>query len=278
MNPSLFRLATALLLSPLLLIAADDVQVRVGDVEDRRTTGKFFGGLDVELRLTGDTMEDVKMIRPVVKSAVDDTGRNLLQEDKDSTFQDSGNSRAIHLKLRNPARKAAAIKEIRGEVQLFLPQNDPAANVAVDLSTQSGKAVQSDVVRKAGIDVMPLTKAEYDTRKAKAVEQKSKPAGEADIAGAFEKAFTGMLSGFMSVSENSVVLLVRDPNSKLVNVEFESGQGEKIRSRGRSSSKREGEETRIYDFEKRPDRIILQLSTEKSVISAPLNLKDIPLP
>jgi hypothetical protein len=275
------RLAPGLFLVTSLLLNASDLHVRVGDVEDRRTTGKFFGGLEVELKLTGDILADVKSIRPVIQAAADDSGRSLLQEEKQTGFEDvsRGGSPMVKLKLRNPARKASMIKELKGELQLFVPQQDPKANVAVnDVASQSGKQIESPVLKAERIEVMPLTKADFDARKAKAAAQKKTSTTDAGLAGAFEQAFAGLFSGFMSTSENSVVLLVRDPGQKLVSVEWENSSGEKVRSRGRSSSKNENEETRVYDFEKRPDRLILQVLTAKALVSVPLNLTDIPLP
>ena len=68
---------------------AADVRVQVGDVKDSRTTGKFFANLEIELKLMGDDLDGAKGLRCTVTKAVDDTGRNLLKEEREkSSFSD----------------------------------------------------------------------------------------------------------------------------------------------------------------------------------------------
>src|SRR5512134_427444 len=113
-------------------LPAQDLRVSTGTIEDRRTTGRFFAGLEVELKLTGDDLADAKSARILLKKAVDETGRDLLPEKKpDEDFKSVGSSE-LKLSLKNPARGASQIKEIAGEVQLFVPTRDPAAVVTVD--------------------------------------------------------------------------------------------------------------------------------------------------
>jgi len=216
----------------------------------------------------------------VVKSATDDTGRNLLDsEQAEARFEEvRSSSRAgaatVKLKLRNPARKAATLKEVRGEVQLFVPKNDPQAGVFVrDVMQQSGKMVESPALKASGIEVMPLNKTDYDERKAKQKENKGA------ITGAIENAFGGLFGGFATMNDNSLALLVRDPDGKLVNVEFEDADGKKVRSNSRMTSGERNAQTRIYEFNSKPPRtIILQVLTPKALVSSPFDLKDVPLP
>ena len=269
------------------LVAADSVHVQVGDIDDRRTTGKFFAGLELELKLIGDILGDAKAVRTLVKSATDDTGRSLLDEEdkKDASFEDLRSSRngsggSVKLKLKNPARKAVAVKEVRGELQFFVPKNDPAANISVaSIKEQSGKPIESPALKAAGIQVLLFDKAGYDARKAKQSKEAEKSADENNLAGALKGAFKGLFSGFMNVGENSLVLLVQDADAKLVGVEFQDAEGRKVRNNSSMTSGEKSEQTKIYDFNgKLPEKLVLQILTPKSLVAVPLELKDVPLP
>jgi hypothetical protein len=73
--------------------AGQGVRVSAGTIEDRRTTGRFFAGLEIELKLTGDDVADAKSARIVLKKAVDETGRDILPEQKpDEDFRSVGSS------------------------------------------------------------------------------------------------------------------------------------------------------------------------------------------
>lgn len=83
-------------------LSAQDLRVSAGTIEDRRTTGQFFGGLEVELKLTGDDLADAKASRVLLKKAVDETGRDLLpDEKKEPDFSTSGSS-GLKVNLKNP--------------------------------------------------------------------------------------------------------------------------------------------------------------------------------
>jgi|GEM_PF-2892520 len=62
--------------------AGAQVQTQLGDVKDSRTTGQFFGGLTVNIKLLGDSVADAESIRTVINTAVDDTGRDLIDHEK----------------------------------------------------------------------------------------------------------------------------------------------------------------------------------------------------
>src|SRR4051812_6356776 len=117
-----FSLVNSHFLLPMVILGlalplrAQDVQMRLGDVKDSRTTGQFFAGLDIELKLSGDTLEDAKSMKVTLESATDDTGRNLIDSGKMREGFEAvgafGRRNVVTLKLKNPARKAATVKEI----------------------------------------------------------------------------------------------------------------------------------------------------------------------
>jgi len=150
------------LISTIAIVASADAQVQtqLGDVKDSRTTGQFFGGLEVKIKLLGDSVADAESIRTVINTAVDDTGRDLVDHEKEQNkfVTRDGQSRQIwelNLNLKNPMRKATTIKELTGEADLFVPKNDPDSIVKVDdFQKQGGQPIASPALSAAGIAVI----------------------------------------------------------------------------------------------------------------------------
>ncbi len=279
-------LATAL---PAAGLLAQDLRVSAGTIEDRRTTGRFFAGLEVELKLTGDDLADAKSARILVNKAVDETGRDLLPEKKpDEDFKSIGSSE-LKLSLKNPARGASAIKEIAGEVQLFVPTRDPAAVVTVDrLLSRMDKPVDAPGLKAQKISVRLVSpkvhraaakkrEAEFEKEMEKHREEMKKEAGDdktAEALMALVKGFSGMMN---EVGDNDVILEIEDEQKKLLDVSVVRADGETIDTRGSMSSGG----LKILQFgEKLPPDAKLKflLQTRKSIVSAPFTLASVPLP
>lgn len=281
---------------PALALPAQDLRVSAGTIEDRRTTGQFFGGLEIELKLTGDDLADAKAARLLLTKAVDETGRDLLPEKRgDPDFQKSFGSSLPDLKasLKNPARTAGAVKEITGEVQLFIPGRDPASTVVVDkLATRMDKTVASPGLKAQKIEVRLLSPKAYraevkkgqaemdkemEKRKAE-VEKEAAAAGEdpkaVDALMELAKSLMGMMG---DVGDNDLIFRIKDAESKLLEVEVTDKAGERISSQGSMTSG----ELRVMNFsEKLPADAKLRflIKTKKSLVAAPFSLKDVALP
>lgn len=270
-------------------LLAQDLRVSAGTIEDRRTTGRFFAGLEVELKLTGDDLADAKSARILVNKAVDETGRDLLPEKKpDEDFKSIGSSE-LKLSLKNPARGASAIREIAGEVQLFVPTRDPAAVVTVDrLLSRMDKPVDAPGLKAQKISVRLVSpkvhraaakkrEAEFEKEMEKHREEMKKEAGDdktAEALMALVKGFSGMMN---EVGDNDVILEIEDEQKKLLDVSVVRADGETIDTRGSMSSGG----LKILQFgEKLPPDAKLKflLQTRKSIVSAPFTLASVPLP
>jgi hypothetical protein len=280
------------LLAGLALAAASSAQavrVSAGTIEDRRTTGKFFAGLEIELKLTGDDLADAKSARILLKKAVDETGRNLLPESKPDGEFKSLNSSELKLSLKNPARGASAVKEIAGQIELFVPARDPAATVTVDrILSRMDKAVESPALKSQKIALRVVSPnahraaakkrdAELEKEMAKHKEVMKKEAGDdktAEALMALVKGFSGMMN---EVGDNDLILEIEDPEKKLLDVSVVGPKGDTIDTNGSMSSG----SLRILQFhEKLPAdaKLKLLLQTRKSVVSAPFSLTNVPLP
>lgn len=272
--------------------AVSQVRVLPGDIKDTRTTAGFFAGLEIELKVLGDLLADAKAIRLSVTSAVDETGRDIVNPKEAATeFNelDEGEQSTAKLtvKLKNPARQATTVREIAGELEIFVPRRDPSSTVTVEnIRRATGSPIASPSLRAAGIEVTMWTKQQYEARR-KAEEEKLKaekakaPAGAGEALGeALAKVFGGLLGSFEEMSEHSIAMQVKDPGARLVGIEFQDSRGSRIGG-GRMSFGGREDQTRIYDFsEKLPDtaRVKLYVLTPKAIVKTPFKLRDVPLP
>jgi hypothetical protein len=288
--PTVCAIGLALLALP-ALGAGQELRVTAGTIEDRRTTGKFFGGLEIELKLTGDDLADARAARVLLKKAVDESGHDLLPEQKrDEDFQKSSGSGGPNLKinLKNPARGAGAIKEVSGDVELYAPSRDPAATVLVDrLTSRMDKRIDSAALKAQKIGVRLVSpkvyradakkrEAEMDAEMEKHKDEMKKEAGDdktAEALMALVKGFAGMMN---DVGDNDVILQIEDEGGRLQDVEV-VGKSGVIDTRGSMSSG--GLKILQYSEKLPPDaKLRFLLKTKKSLLSTPFSLTNVPLP
>ena len=293
-----------ILLSTLIFTGGVFGQVRVmpGEVKDTRRTDGFFNKLEVEMKVLGDVLSGAKGIRVRITKAVDETGKDLLPEKKgDDEFKEissSGSETAkVDLELKNPARKAMAVQEISGTLELFVPSRDANATILIpSLTSAVGHAFEHAGLKAAGIDVSIWNKQQYETRRKseeerlkKAYEERKKkaaePGGSAEdfgdaLAQGLMKVFGGLFNAMTEMGENGLAIQVTDPKKLLIGIEFEDANGKTIDHRGQTTLGGE-ERTMLFDFEEKlPEtaRVKLHLLTSKSVVSFPFKLVNVPLP
>jgi len=271
----------ALILAVNVAAHATDARVSVTEVKDSRSTGQFFNNLEIKLKLTGDDVAGAKGIRTVITSAVDDTGRNLLKDEEKSPefkpLQDSGLGPEVELKFKNPARKSSVVKEISGEVHLFMPVRDPSATVILkSIKSLTGKTVSDPALAKAGIQLKVLSKKEYEIL-AKQKEQQATEEAEKNLGQAMVHAFKGMLGAFFQVGEHDLILEIVDPAEKFINAEVMTAKGALIQT----TSTTYANDMRVLGFEHAlpaDAQLRIFLKTPKSVVVVPLKLTGIALP
>jgi hypothetical protein len=280
------KLAARLVAVPLMAVsfaalAAPPLTVSAGDITDRRRNDNFFGGLEIELKIGGDGAADVRGARALVKKAEDETGRNLLKEGgKTPEFETSmsDTSPSLKLELRNPARKAKTVREVSGQVELFLPGRDPASVARVDgFASKTDKPAASPALKAAKAEVTVVSRKTYEAEKKKDAERRRKEAEGAGIGGAMVEAFAGLFEGFLTVEENDVLVKVTDPGKKVFDVDVVDSKGTKIDGGGSMTVGT----FRILKFaEKLPADASLRvyLLTPKSVVTTPFQLKNVALP
>ncbi len=265
---------------------AADITVSVTEVRDSRTTGQFFAGLDMKLRLMGDTIADARGLKLLVTKATDDTGRDLLKKEddgrRDFTRPDENRTgqAEIEIKLKNPSRKAAVVRELSGEVSIYSPGRDPDAVASLPaFMTQAGKKITHNVLTAARVDLTIMTKKQFDDFKEQQKKEVKAKEGEMvkEFGEAMAKALGSLFGSMMEIGENSVILNIADPGSKIVDLEFSDAAGAALRS---GSSMRTGD-IRVFEFEKPMPldaKLTLYLITPSSMTRAPFKLADIALP
>lgn len=263
---------------------ASDIRVSVSEVRDTRSTG-HFSYMELKLKVMGDIISDAKGLKLKITKAIDDTGRNLLKDEEgktDFTKPDEYNvgQAEVDVKLKNPARKATVIKELSAEMSMFVPKNDPSAVATINnFMTQTGKTLSDTTLKAAQLEVTVLTKSQYDEIKEKQKKEVKEKEGALakEFGEAMVQALSSLFGGMMEIGENSVILNIKDPESKVVAIEFMDENKKNIKN---ISSMKMGE-VRVFEFEK-PMPLNAQMTifivTSKSLLKTPLKLTDIALP
>ncbi len=249
---------------------------------DRRRNDNSFAGLEIELKLTGEAAGGARGARAVVQKAVDDTGRNLVKEGgRPAEFEKSSGegSPALKLELRNPARRAKSVREISGQVEVFLPDRDPAAVASTDrFLSRMDRPIAASALKAAQTEATVVSRKTYDAEKKKDDERKKKESESAGIAGAMVSAFSGLFEGlFGDIGENDLLIRVNDPGKKVFGVEVFDAGGKRIDDAG---SMKVGDFWILKFTEKLPADASLRiyLMTGKALVTAPFSLKDVALP
>jgi len=284
----------------LCAVASGQVKVTAGDVKETRRTDGFFNKLEVDLKISGEALAGAKGVRALVAKAVDETGKNLIDEKESANdfkeIDPSDKETKLAIEMKNTERRANVVQEISGSVEIFAPQRDPKATIALaNFQRDIGKPIANPSLRAAGVEITVWTKAMFDARK-KAEEEKLKKEMEAkakkaetsgDLADAADllgqglmAIFGSMFSSFASMDENDLAFSVKDPQSKLVTIEFEDASGKAIERGGRTTIGGDPR-TIIYEFkEKLPPttRIKLYVLTPRAVMKTPFKLTNLQLP
>ncbi|MDJ0553764.1 MAG: hypothetical protein QNJ68_04845 [Microcoleaceae cyanobacterium MO_207.B10] len=229
------------------------VEATVGDLID------YSDSLKVELKLIGDILVDAKAMRATVDRAVDDTGRSLIKSQLESfsanqvfenQFEEISspgkNTTEIKLWLKNPTKRARKIQEISGTVEIFVPNQETKSKLTVkNLLQKIDVPIHDSILKFSGIEIV-IKNPE--------------------------------VTGFSL--RNGVALEIKDPDSKLVGIEFKEENGEVISPYGQSWSTTGDKDIRGFSFlEKLPPnaQLNLYILTPESVVKVPFKFVDVQL-
>ncbi|MCM2316998.1 MAG: hypothetical protein NDJ92_17755 [Thermoanaerobaculia bacterium] len=213
------------------------IDATVSQIHDRRTSS-FFSQLDITVQLQGISEADISAARITIRKAVDDTGRDLIDpEASEPQFEttssayfkekDTKTPASVAFKLKNPSRDAVVVKEIRGEVELYMPDKDKDAVVVLPkFQSLAGKPVSNKALKANGIEVSVIGKAQLEAEKKKASKAK---ADGLKKEGVDDETIKWMVSSFEDSffvpGEGEIALKVNDPNKRVHEYALLDGAG-----------------------------------------------------
>ena len=268
-----------------ILAATSLVDVAVHRVNDRRSAG-HFSQLDIVLELPKIKAADVAASRVVVTSAVDETGRDLVNAENQPTLMPHHRMGAaaegavnVSVTLKNPARTANKVKEVRGEIELYMPSKDPnsVAEIPKFLSF-SGKALSHKALKANGVEISLVSAAQLAAEKKKMAEAKRKEYAEIGYEGEdLDNAVNNAMESTLSVEPSDLVARIKDPNERIQEIRYVDAAGEV-----KHVSTRDEEGFVLlstWGETPQPDwKIRVSMLTSKNMVKHAFVLKDVPLP
>lgn len=281
-------LALSLIVCGLAAGAQPKTEVSLRQVNDRRSNG-FFAQLSLSLELPQIQSADVAASRVFVTSAVDDTGRSLIDPQAQEP-QFEMNQRAmmkdappmpasVSVSLKNPERKARKVQEVRGEIELYMPGRDPNSIAEIPrFVSMGGKTLSHKALKANGVEITMLSAAQIEAERKKRAEAKRKEYAGMGYSGEdLENLLASMLEGLFGVEENELLVRIKDPGRRIQEISYVDATGEV-----KLVSRREDEgvvRLSTWAGQPQPDwKMRVSMKTPKNVARYAFALNDVPLP
>ena len=266
---------------------------RMTSLQDRRSEG-HFPRCTLGIELPDYPAHEVTAARVVVKKAVDDLGTNLVKEDaaevpleptQRGQFGKPDDGKAappaiVFAEMKNPPRAAKALKEVAGEIELFVPSRDPngAASVPKFL-TLAGRPLSNAALSANGVEVSILSKAQVAAERKKAEDAeraKAKKDGVTDP-DTIRSIVESELYSFPKGEEGEVVLRVKDPRKAIQEIKVSDAEGNRVF--GTDSEVKGFRVLKFWNDKPKPDWTLrVEMRTAKSLVRQTFAFRDVPLP
>lgn len=273
--------------------AASPANAKVVSVQDRRTSGSF-AACRLGVELPDFPASEVKAARVVVTKAVDDLGTNLLRDDaaearleptQRGQFGEPEKGKPqpptiVFPEMKNPPRRAKTLKEVAGELELFVPSRDPngAASVPKFL-TLAGRPLSNAALSANGVEVSILSKAQVAAERKKAEDAeraKAKKDGVTDP-DTIRSIVDSELYSFPKGEEGEVVLRVKDPRKAIQEIKVSDAEGNRVF--GTDSEEKGFRVLKFWNDKPKPDWTLrVEMRTAKSLVRQTFVFRDVPLP
>jgi catechol 2,3-dioxygenase-like lactoylglutathione lyase family enzyme len=241
-------------------------KVTVGEVRETRSNNSH-GAIHLKLVVADKSLvQQSKAFRVVPSTARDELGVDLIDPRRPSYFYESRifARKGFPVMLNSPPRHSSMIRELTGEIHVFVPGRDPSAIVTVDsFLQQAGDHLVSSALAVWGIEL------HMSTTVAQGGGVKVNGAGGTD------------LSGSEPAGVRSVRFTYNDPNAYVAGFEFADAQGNVIRPTGSGHSPAGVQRTWFFSFRNGLSdsaRLMVFLATPASIVRVPFSLANIPLP
>ena len=261
-------------------------------VQDRRSDG-HFARCTLGIELPDIPAVEAKASRVVVMKAVDDLGTNLVREDAGEArleptqrgqFGKPKDGPApptiVFAELKNPPRKAKVLKEVSGEMELYVPSRDPNGEAAFPkILSMAGKPLGHPALKANGVEITVLSQDQ--------IAGERKKAGDAERAKAKKEGITDeetvrsmveyAVDSFPKGGEGQIVLRVKDPKKAIQDFKMADGEGNP-----QFNGKSDEAGLTILEFwgdKPKPDwtmKVLMQSDT--SLVRHTFVFRDVPLP
>ena len=269
---------------------ATPANARIAQLQDRRSSG-HFARCTLGIELPDIPAVEAKAARVVVKKAVDDLGTDLVPEDaaearleetQRGVFAKPGDKTVtiVFAEMKNPPRKAKALKEISGEIELYVPSRDPNGEAAFEkILSLAGKPLVHPALKANGVEISWLSDAQVaaERRKAEAAETaKLKKEGYTDEE-SIKQLVDGALYSFPKGGEAQIVLRVKDPKKAIQDLKLVDGEGNPA-----FAGKSEEAGFTVLEFwgeKPKPDwGMKVRMQSDRSLVRHTFSFRDVPLP
>lgn len=271
-------------------LAQTKLETTIKQINDRRTSGSF-SQLSITLELPKVKSADVAASRVIVSSAVDDSGRSLVdaegREPELETNQrsmmggeDAAMPATVSVTLKNPDRKATKVKEVRGEIELFMPSKDAnsVAEIPKFVST-SGKPLNHRALKANGVEIALLTPAQVEAERKRLGDAKRKEYKDSGWEGEdLESVITSFLESLLRVEESDLLVRIKDPNKRIQSINYIDAAGE---SKYVSVRTTDGDLTYFSTWGEKPQpdwKLRISMRTPKNLVRHAFAVTDVPLP
>jgi hypothetical protein len=268
------------------------VEVTLGHVNDRRSSGSF-SQLTIGMFVPSIRAADVAASRVLVSTAIDDTGHSLIDPEArepelmatnvprelDGTPATPPPPVTVSVSLAMPPRKAKTVKEVRGEIELYLPGKDlnSVAEIAKLLSF-SGKPLTNKALKANGVDITLLNTAQIAAERKRLVDAKRKEAKANGTEGEeLENMMKELLEAMLPVNEGELLVRLKDPGHTVQDMIYIDSAGE---TKHVTTRDEEGlTYLTIWGEKPAPDwKLKISMKTPKNVVRYTFVLKDVALP
>lgn len=265
---------------------------KLGSIVENRSASWHGGSCTLNIELPDIPAVDARASRVVVRKAVDDRGTNLVRDaalNGDLSPTDGAGGRRpaagpvppleVSAQIKNAARKARVLKEVSGEIELYIPRLDPNGEAAFPRALSwEGKPLAHAALRANGVEIGILSREQLAAERKKvetAVREEATKDGYS--AESTEVRVRNALDDLPKGQEGQIVLRVTDPKKAIQEIELLDGKNE---PQWYSRSEKAG--FRIIEVPggklKADWTMKVLLLSEKNLVRQTFVFRDVPLP
>lgn len=283
-------LTLALFATSLLAQKTAPVEVKVQQVNDRRTNGSF-SHLTITLELPKVRSSEVTAGRVLVSAATDNSGRSLIDPEAGepqleynmrpgAAKENPPPPATVSITLANPERKATTVKDVSGEIELYMPGKDPnsVAEIPKFLST-SGKPLTHKALKANGVEIALVSPAQLQAERKRVIAEKRKEAKDAGWQDGedLDAMIKNTTESLWTAEESELLVRVKDPNQRLQEIVYLDAAGEEKRISTRT------EEGLVWfstwgDKPQADWKLKVSMKTPKNLVRFSFALEDVALP